>query len=607
MNMICPKCGKKLPQNAVKCNKCGEIFKEIKKSSETDEFLKKEKEKADEKAKKLSEKKTRELEKAAAKDPQKSAKIKKVLKIVIPCVAVVTAAVVAVTMIISNKNKKEREEFERNFPELLIEYTYPEVSKEDAVMTLGDINISDAEYEFFFRQSFSNIQNNAQLEFKQYVGQKLGDSYDDSKDYYSEYYEEYSKGKKNIFDFTKPAASQTGKALDADGKEISWQEYIRNDAIKTMMNYHIKYTLAKAEGIGLTADIQKQVYDHIEGLRDAIKGSGYQNLDQYLQILFGSQCNEEFFKNELIREYIAAKYDVVKNSETMKAYSQDEIKKLHEKEPSKYDYIDLCVYEVVGKDAEKKAEKIKKDTKDLNSFANAISKYTDASQSSRSMPVVPKNYIDQTYSKDMGKWAYDSQRKSGDKAVFKTPNGYTVAFLEKPLYTTENNVSYREIVINKTDAQGNMLSGDSLTQAKQNADNIYADWKAGDADENSFSYLALSKSEGSSAASCGLVSCISAAELNESIKSWISDKSRKYGDNQIFETDSSYTIVFFIENYNEYWNYVIRAQKASDDCAKAYKDLSEGKYCENISSSVIDAEEEKILTEINKIYFGIGV
>lgn len=607
MNMICPKCGKTLPENAVKCNKCGEIFKEVKKNSETDEFLKKEKEKADEKAKKLKEKRTKEIEKAASKDPVKAAKTKKILKIVIPCVAVVIAAAVAVTIIVSNKNKKEKEEFERSFPELLIEYTYPEVSKEEAVMTLGDINISDAEYEFFYRQSFSGVQNNAQLEFKQYVGQKLGKSYDDSKDYYSEYYKEYSKGKKNLFDFTKPAASQTDKALDEDGNEISWQEYIRNDAIKTMMNYHVKFILAKEDGIELTDDIRKQVYDHIEGLRDAIKGSGYQNLDQYLKILFGSSCDEEFFKNELIREYIAAKYDIVKNSETMKSYSQDEIKALYEKEHSKYDYIDLSVYEVVGKDAKERAQKIVKETKDLNSFSKAICKYTDDTQSCRSMPLVPKEYIDQTYSADMGKWAYDSQRKFGDTAVFKTPNGYSAAFLEKPLYTTENNVSYREIVINKTDSQGNMLSGDALTQAEQKADDIYEKWKTGDADENSFTYLAFSESEGSSAPSGGLVQCILASDLNEGINTWVSDKGRKYGDNQIFETDNSYTIVFFVENYNEYWNYIIRAQKAADDCSEEYSKATDGKYKESMDISAISSEEETILTDINKIYFGIGV
>ena len=59
--MVCPQCGKKLPDNAVKCNKCGKIFKEVKKISETDELLKKEKQKAEEKAKKLSEKNAEKL------------------------------------------------------------------------------------------------------------------------------------------------------------------------------------------------------------------------------------------------------------------------------------------------------------------------------------------------------------------------------------------------------------------------------------------------------------------------------------------------------------------------------------------------------------------
>lgn len=604
--MICPECGKKLPDNAVKCNKCGKVFKEAVKSSETEEYLKKEKEKAAVKAQKLSEKKLKDNQKSASKNPEKNAKAKKILKIVIPCVAVLLAAAIAVTLVIRNKNKKDREYIELNCPEKLIEYTYPEVSADEAVMTLGDINISKAEYEFFYRQSFSNTQNYAQLDFKQYMGEKLGEEYDENANYYDEYYADYAKGKKNIFDFSKPINSQTSSALDEDGKEITWQEYIRNDAIKTMTNYHVKFELARKAGIELTDDVRYQVYSHIEGLRDAIKGSGYQNLTQYLKILFGDACDEEFFKNELIREYMASKYDTVCSLDKTNSYSDDEIKPVYDKERAKYDFVDLSVYEVTGKDAEKTAKKILKDTKTVDDFTAAIQKNTGMTTDKRYMPAVPKSYVDGQYAEKLGSWAFSKDRKEGDKDVFKTANGYTVAVLHTPMYTRENCVSFREIVIPKTDESGNYLSETELAKAKEKADEIYSEWQESDKSENTFSYYAIVKSGSSTASSGGLVPVAVAEELSENLKKWVTDKSRKAGDTELIDTDSSYSIVYYLRNYGEYWNYAIRAEKAADDSVKDYENAS-GSYKNSFDAASLQSTEDSMITEMNKIYFGIGV
>ena len=188
---------------------------------------------------------------------------------------------------------------------LLIEYTYEEATDDNAVLKLGDINISEEEYEFFFRQSYSTVQNNAQLQFKEYVSKKLGEEYSENTDYYDEYFEAFMSENPNTFDFKAPINEQETKAKDSDGNTFSWQDYIRNDALKTMSGYRVKYALAKKAGLELTDDVRYQVYDHIEGLRSAVKGGGYSTLTQYLKILFGDSCDEEFFKNELIREYTA--------------------------------------------------------------------------------------------------------------------------------------------------------------------------------------------------------------------------------------------------------------------------------------------------------------
>lgn len=595
--MECPKCGKNLPQNAVKCNKCGNVFKEVKKDNSTDEYLKKEKEKAAEKAQKLNNK--------TAKDLKKSKKDKKALKIVIPCVAVVLiAAILSTVLIINNKKKKEQEEFYAQNPDLAIEYTFSDVSKENAVLSFGDINIGAAEYEFFYRQSYSTTQNNALLAFKSYVQEKLGDAYDDNNDYYNEYYTEYFNKNPNVFDFNKPVDQQKNQATDENGNVISWQEYIRNNAISTLMNYRIKYALALKAGITLTDDIKYQVYSHIEGLREAISGSGYQNLTQYLQILFGNACGEEFFKNELIREYTASKYDTVYYLNNMDSYSDDEIQKEYSKNHTDYDYIDLCIYEVTGKDAESTANKIADAIKTVDDFTSAIWKYDSESSDKTSLPTVPKQYVDQTYSEKIGKWAYDSERKTGDKKVFETANGYTIAVIQTPAYTTEDSLCYREIVINKIDDNGNALTGDSLTEAKSLAEQVYSDWKSGEATEDTFSYYALKSSKGSTASSGGLVQFSAAKDLEENMKKWFTDPARKAGDAEFIETDSAYRAVYYLKNYGKYWNYAIRAQKAGEASTENYNKQKE-LYSVTFDQQTLSSAEETIIKGMNRDYFGI--
>ncbi len=626
--MKCPECGKALPDSALKCNRCGRVFKEVKNNTENQEYLKKEKEKADKKAQKLSEKnlkKEAEVKKQSGKNKSKTGK--KIIA-VIAIIAVLYALMcllyhfgsikiktkipfvekISIIELIGGNNSGELNHTEAEMPSGAedIEYTFKEVTKEDAVFSLGNINIGYNEYEFYFLQSYSTVQNQSQLEFKEYASKKEGEGFDEQSDYYSKYFDEYLKEKKNVFDFSKPINSQTTKALDEDGKEISWQEYIRKDAIKTLTTYRVKFDLAQKNGITLTDDVRYQVYTHIEGLREAIAGGGYKNLTQYLNILFGSGCDEEFFKNELIREYISKKYDVAAVTGKFEGYSDDIIKKEYEANYMDYDYIDLCVYEVAGKDSESIAKKIASKTSNTANFNKAVQDVAGTGASVRTMPIVPKRYVDETYSEDLGKWAYSRERKANDVGVFKSVNGYVVAVLQTPLYTNENCIRYREIFVSKNDENGNALTGEKLTAAKNKAEKILNDWKAGSMDENSFIYYALSQSEGQSASGGGLVEYTPANDLDEKIKKWAVDGSRKTGDTELFETDLGYSIIYYMKNYGDYRNYAIRNKKATEDYKSEYDSMIKNDYALVFDSDKINKAEGDYITAMNKLYFGIG-
>ena len=174
--MNCPKCGKVLPDNAANCKKCGTVFKENKGDAEMEAYIKKEKEKAAAKNEKLKKK--------GGKKPVNKGLIIGIVSAVV-VVGVVLGLLFHFNIIGSRNNHKAEEKGPLN-----IEYTF-EVDKDSVLMKMGDVEITEAEYEFFYRQSYSTLQNSVQLSFKEFVSKKLGDSFDETliNDYYDEYYQ----------------------------------------------------------------------------------------------------------------------------------------------------------------------------------------------------------------------------------------------------------------------------------------------------------------------------------------------------------------------------------------------------------------------------------
>ncbi len=592
--MNCPKCGKVLPDNAANCKKCGTVFKENKGDAEMEAYIKKEKEKAAAKNEKLKKK--------GGKKPVNKGLIIGIVSAVV-VVGVVLGLLFHFNIIGSRNNHKAEEKGPLN-----IEYTF-EVDKDSVLMKMGDVEITEAEYEFFYRQSYSTLQNSVQLSFKEFVSKKLGDSFDETliNDYYDEYYQDFAKENPNTFDFNKPVDMQSTVSVDDEtGEEASWSEYIRNDAVKSMVSYRVKFELAQEMGLELTDDVRLQVYDHIEGLRTAVKQGGYPNLDEYLKILFGESCDEEFFKNELIREYMATKYDSAINAELMAKYSDEDVKAIYDADYKEYDFADLYVYEVKGDNAFDVAQKIASESKSLNEFTDSISANVGGGANKESYPAVPKYYIDGTYSEEMGEWAFDRQRKQNDVSVFKTQNGYSVAFVYAPVYTKKDCVSYREIVFNKTDANGKYIEGEALEEIEQKAEAVLEQWNDGDATEDTFIYYAMTESQGANASSGGLNAGAVGMNMTDSgLKDWLLSDERKAGDVEIIDSQDAFRIVYFVDGYGDYWNYSIRSTKASEKAAEQIKAAQDKTYAVSYDAAVIREVEADYIDSLAYIYLGI--
>ncbi len=526
-------------------------------------------------------------------------------KIIIAVAAAVAVIAVAVALlfhfnIIGSHNNNHQGETGA----LSIEYTFE--PDDGGVMKIGDIIITEAEYEFFYRQSYSNLRNSVELAFKEFVTKKEGDSYVEGTDYYDQHFEAFLKENPNTFDFKKPIDAQPAFAKNDEDGQLSWAQYIHDDAVETMIDYRVRFEMARDMGLELTDDVRYQVYDHIEGLRTAVLGGGYPTLDEYLKILFGEACDEEFFKNELIREYMATKYDSQIRNKLMSGYKSSDIKAIYEADYKEYDFADLYVYEVEGADAKKTAEAILNETIDTTSFAQAIVKNIGEGANYQAFPGVPKYYVDNYYSEQLSQWAFDKARQQGDKAVFETQKGYTVVFVGVPVYSKGECISYREIVLNKTDENGKLLEGEALEAVNKNAEDILKRWKKGDKTEDSFTYFALSESKGSTAPSGGLNSGIVANEMtDEAIKNWCISEERKSGDVEIVETESAFVIVYFMSGYDNYWEYSIRNEKANTAATDKLENAKKEDYKLYFDSEAMNEVDQNLMDNISELYLGI--
>lgn len=170
-------------------------------------------------------------------------------------------------------------------------------------------------------------------------------------------------------------------------------------------------------------------------------------------------------------------------------------------------------------------------------------------------------------------WLEDSGRKSGDvAAVEATESYYVVLFLDR-YRNNEDTVDFRHILINadttdseEKDEDGNTIAtAEAMAEARTKAQEIYDEWKSGEATESSFAALANSKSDdsgsnGSSTSyggtSGGLYTYVDQGDMVPPINDWIFDSSRQPGDTTIVEYTGRYSgvhIVYFVGSQEPAW------------------------------------------------------
>lgn len=425
------------------------------------------------------------------------------------------------------------------------------------------------------------------------------------------------------------------------------EQYYDQDKGQTWYDYFLDYTKNYIEQTLVFAEAateagKKLSEDNLSSLSEgfsAMESAASENsmsVDEFIRKNYGDDVTKEDIENIQKITLLAQNY-----SDELYAgfeYSDKDYEKYYKDNKNSFDMVDYLTYtfpfttstddgSAAVDDAKKSVMKENADalaaSKSVEEFEDYITQYLKANPNLVSVSVQSSessiteedfnNAIESTVKAahkekqpisdltDADKWIFDSKRKSGDTTVIETETGYNVYMIAKTAYRDESiNKNVRHILIKAIDEDEASKSGvepRSDEEAKAKAEEIYEEWKKGEATEDTFAEMAMNYSEDTgSAANGGLYENVYEGQMVPEFNDWLFDPSRKAGDTGIVKTQFGYHIMYFSGSCDPSWQITADTALRTNDMKKKYDEFSE-KYKVEYDDEALNALEIRTATE----------
>ena len=477
-----------------------------------------------------------ERQKAEQKEAKKL-KLYTAAFVVVLAVLVAAALGVGITQAVSNSGIRERK---------------------SVAMTVGDETVSSAEMSYYFS------------------------------DYCRNYYSQNSTFLQYIMDPTSPLDSQVYNPETGE----TWADFMLKMAQDNVRSIYALSSAAEAAGHTLSEDEEAGIDDTISTMQLYAQLYGFSDLETYLKAMYGKGSTEESYREYCRRSTLANSY--------YNAYSESlsyDDAALQEAEQDNYDAYSSFTYYSYYLSASKFLEGGTTDENGATTYSDeeraaadaaaeaAVKTLTDPetitspealdeaiaalsiNQGSET-PVTSTIYEDKLYTSidtDVAAWLAGSRKEGDLTAIAKTSistddsgaevttvSGYYVVWFISRNDNEEPLDNVRHILVafegGTTDSNGvTTYSDEEKAAALAGAEDILAQWKAGDATEDSFAALAAENTDDTASAETGgLYEDISpASSYVTAFKEWALDSSRKPGDTGIVETEYGYHVMYY--------------------------------------------------------------
>ena len=460
--------------------------------------------------------------------------------------------------------------------------------KSTTAMTVGDRKVSNAELNYFYIDSINKFysQNGS------YAG-LLG------------------------LDVTAPLDEQV---IDAETGE-TWADYFLESAKSTATSVYTMAAAAEAEGFTLSETDAASAETTMQYMQMYATLYGYSSTKDYLKAMYGSGATEEGYREYLETSLLADTYYAA-YGESLTYEDADlraaEAENFDAYSSFTYNYYYLSTSKFLEggttdengsttySDEEKAASvaAAEEAAKALTAEEIVSVKDFDAAIAGLSINAESETTVSSTLYEDtlyssisttLVDWITDDSRQLGDKTYIAntststdedgnettTVNGYYVLFFQG---VNENNFAMknvRHILVafegGTTDDSGNTTySDEEKAAAKEEADAILAEWKSGDATEESFAALANEKSDDGDGTTGGLYeNIVPSSNYVENFLNWaIADHA--VGDTEVIETEYGYHVMYFVgDSELTYRDYMIQQELIAADVAEWYNGILE--------------------------------
>lgn len=380
---------------------------------------------------------------------------------------------------------------------------------------------------------------------------------------------------------------------------LDQHQFIHDYAIKQMTLIVKEAKEAEANGHGADDHTEEEVASTIEQYTAYAKENGY-SLKEYLKLAFGKTMTVSTFK-DMIRLVDVASHYASEYSEEL-SYTASDLESYYNDNKSSFNVASYeSLYFKGTADSTTDADGNTVAASDEENAAAKEKAIADADaalklyQAGDPLETVSLAYESAAYSNteagsnsgdEASEWLFDESRADGDSTVITTDSGSRVLVFHSAGRQEYASRDVRHILFmadtTGLDSKSETYEADlqaAKDAAKAKAEDALAQWKAGDATEDSFAALANELSEdGGSNTNGGLYTKVLKGQMVTEFNDWLFDESRKPGDTGIVFNEGGYTgyhVMYFVGDDVPCWQVQVENTLRSKDTEAWQKGLTD--------------------------------
>ncbi|MDD2457164.1 MAG: peptidylprolyl isomerase [Eubacteriales bacterium] len=386
-------------------------------------------------------------------------------------------------------------------------------------------------------------------------------------------------------DMTDPATADVTLSMPSTVEGFDTYKDMLVDSAAQMVQENVMLAdEASKAGLALDDSDQQKITDFYETLQQQADAS-QMTMTNFMAQYFGKGATTESLRPAFERLLLAQKYAAQKQESF--EFSDAELKAYYDEHRDEYDKVSYRAFtfaadvaedasdadkEKAAAEAKAKAEAMATLVTDEASFkaqaiANAAQDQKDSYTNDDASLMADTRYYSIS-SLSQSAWLFDEARKAGDMTVVDDSDAAssTVLYFINRSIDDQPRVDVRHILIM---ADETTATEEEIAAAKAKADDILAQYRAGEQTEDAFAELAKVNSEDGNAADGGIYTDIYPGQMVDTFNNWIFDPARKTGDTEVVQTNYGFHVMYFVRPAGVEWEINVRSVLA-DEAYRAY-------------------------------------